>query len=74
MNYPNRVWEQSGIMEGTELDLNPVYLWFSREPTDEDRLRRRKASLEADKRREKDKLVRKEGSEDNASEPLRRKG
>lgn len=73
--YPARVWEitsyidnQGSPCEYDNLEARP--LWSSHNPSDDDRLRRRKTEIAATKRREQTKAMVREAP----PEPLRRKG
>lgn len=53
MEYPSRVWEISRYIDENGKDCSyedGMALWASREPTDDDRIRRRLAKCESDKR------------------------
>lgn len=67
----SRVWEPTGTKI---IDNKEVTIWASHEPTDEDKLRRKLAQKETEKRVYEMKLRIEEESRRQLEEELRRKG
>lgn len=78
MEYPNRVWSISKyVYNGEEVSYDTpgaLALWSSKEPTDEDKIRRKLASHEAEKRVHEMRLRINQEDRRQFDKELRRKG